>query len=210
MQQLNDLEILGLKIKVTAADEPSVGIGASAPNGSEYRDNTVDKIGMDEGNGGLSLSTADKLALMAKLGRGAVDTSVRKHHPNLNVDAQSDANKHGGLASHIQAPSRYSSFNNNSRSRCVLLMNMFNPQTESDPDFDMEIREDVREEVSKFGKVLHIYVDKTAMEGLVYLKFETMNEATQTINNLNGRWFAKNQIKASYCDEKVYNNQFGL
>eukprot|EP00483_Globobulimina_turgida_P001548 UN01550 len=81
---------------------------------------------------------------------------------------------------------------------------MFNPLTESDPDFDLEIREDVREEVAKFGKLLHIYVDKTAKEGLVYLKFQDMNQATKTINNLNGRWFAKNQIKANYCDEGVF------
>merc|ERR1712173_85064 len=74
MQQLNDLEILGQKIKVTAAEEPRGlnGIGASAPNGNQH-ESMVSKIGMDEGNGGLALSTADKLSLMAKLGRGTVD-----------------------------------------------------------------------------------------------------------------------------------------
>merc|ERR1712154_381146 len=153
----------------------------------------------------MGLSTADKLALMQKLGRGTVktqtiDTKIEK------IETKTD----NGLPAHIQTPQQYSSFNNNNRSRCVLLSNMFNPSMETDPDFDMEIREDVREEVGKFGEVLHIYVDKTAKEGLVYLKFTKMDEATKTINNLNGRWFAKNQIRASYCDEGVYNHQFQI
>ena len=87
---------------------------------------------------------------------------------------------------------------------------MFNPATETDPDFDMEIREDVREEVGKFGKVLHIYVDKTNAAGLVYLKFNQMDEAQRSIEALNGRWFAKQQIKATYYEEKMYNKQFNL
>ncbi len=216
MQQLNDLEILGQKIKVTAADQPmhttimseqhqhGHGHGHSHGHAADTKDEiqmqittTNTKISEESGNGGLALSTAERLALMQKLGRGTVKTQ------------QIAKNNSGGnsmLPAHIQTPQQlqYSSFNNNNRSRCVLLSNMFNPLTESDPDFDMEIREDVREEVAKFGKLLHIYVDKTAKEGLVYLKFQDMNHATKTINNLNGRWFAKNQIKANYCDEGVF------
>jgi len=222
MQQLNDLEILGQKIKVAAADQPSgaVGIiGASAPNGNrmESQDHSTNysqsntKISDEVGNGGLSLSTADKLSLMAKLGRGQVTPA---QCPNLNTSTDAGhgdrASKGGGLPPHIQTPQQYSSFNNNSRSRCVLLSNMFNPATETDPDFDLEIREDVREEVGKFGKVLHIYVDKTSSLGLVYLKFNAMDEAQRSIESLNGRWFAKQQIKATYYEEKMYNKQFNL
>lgn len=31
---------------------------------------------------------------------------------------------------------------------------------QSDPDFDMDIKDDVQEECSKFGVVKHIFVDK--------------------------------------------------
>lgn len=31
---------------------------------------------------------------------------------------------------------------------------------QSEPDFDLDIQEDVQEECSKFGTVKHIYVDK--------------------------------------------------
>lgn len=47
-------------------------------------------------------------------------------------------------------------------STCVLLKNLFDPSTESSPDFDKEIEEDVRGEAEKFGPVLHIFVDKNS------------------------------------------------
>merc|ERR1719361_4303 len=89
MQQLNDLEILGQKIKVAAADQPSDGasvpmMGASAPNGnrndgndgrgSNYHSGGSTKISDEVGNGGLSLSTADKLNLMAMMDEEATIT----------------------------------------------------------------------------------------------------------------------------------------
>ncbi len=68
---------------------------------------------------------------------------------------------------------------------CLLLKNMFDPATEvcdflvvlilvgpsytvlmfyifmqTDPEFDMDIKEDVEEECSKYGRVKHIYVDR--------------------------------------------------
>lgn len=69
-------------------------------------------------------------------------------------------------------------------SECLLLKNMFDPKTEvsdfnyivlsalckqfskpllvsqTEPDFDLDIKEDVQEECSKFGRLRHIYVDK--------------------------------------------------
>lgn len=67
-------------------------------------------------------------------------------------------------------------------SECLLLKNMFDPATEvclfvfflvllwelliqlkmlqTEPDFDLDIKEDVEEECSKYGQVEHIFVDK--------------------------------------------------
>ncbi|XP_044961389.1 DEAD-box ATP-dependent RNA helicase 6-like isoform X2 [Hordeum vulgare subsp. vulgare] len=42
----------------------------------------------------------------------------------------------------------------------LLLKNMFDPVVERDPDFDLDIRDDVQDECSKFGVVKHIFVDK--------------------------------------------------
>lgn len=46
-------------------------------------------------------------------------------------------------------------------SRSILLKNMFNPAEETERDWDVELRTDVKEEAeSKYGKVVEIYLDK--------------------------------------------------
>lgn len=40
---------------------------------------------------------------------------------------------------------------------------------QTDPEFDLDIKEDVEEECSKFGPVKHIYVDKYAVPILIYI-----------------------------------------
>ena len=44
----------------------------------------------------------------------------------------------------------------------VLLKNLFDPSTETDPNFDKEIEEEVRGEAESFGRVLSIHVDKNS------------------------------------------------
>merc|ERR1712045_479916 len=83
-------------------------------------------------------------------------------------------------------------------SSCLLLRSMFDPTTETEADFDLDIREDVMEEVSKYGTLRHIYVDKVSKEGLVYLKFSDASGSKATFDALNGRWFGQNQIQAQY------------
>ncbi|KVI04058.1 hypothetical protein Ccrd_017637 [Cynara cardunculus var. scolymus] len=45
-------------------------------------------------------------------------------------------------------------------SECLLLKNMFDPELEDEPDFDLDIKEDVQSECSKHGKLRHIYIEK--------------------------------------------------
>ena len=60
---------------------------------------------------------------------------------------------------------------------------------ENEPGWEVDIREDVLEECSQFGAVLHIYVDKLS-QGNVYVKCMTAQTATAAFANLNGRFFA--------------------
>ncbi len=46
--------------------------------------------------------------------------------------------------------------------QCLLLKNMFDASTQSEPDWEKEVAEDVRDECSKFGEVLHLHVDKNS------------------------------------------------
>ncbi|RZC81627.1 hypothetical protein C5167_044200 [Papaver somniferum] len=64
-------------------------------------------------------------------------------------------------------------------------------------DFDLDIKDDVQDEVSKFGTVKHIFVDKNSA-GHVYLRFDTTTSAMSAQRALHGRWFAGKMITAAY------------
>ena len=59
----------------------------------------------------------------------------------------------------------------------------------------MEIRDDVIEECSKHGGVLHLYVDKASPQGNVYVKCPTIAAAVASVNSLHGRFFAGEYTK---------------
>ncbi|KAM0892278.1 hypothetical protein ACQ4PT_025860 [Festuca glaucescens] len=92
-------------------------------------------------------------------------------------------------------------------SECLLLKNMFDPAVETDPDFDLDIKDDVREECSKYGQVRHIFVDKNTA-GFVYLRFDSITAAMGAQKALQGRWFAGKMISATYMSTEQYEAKF--
>jgi len=91
--------------------------------------------------------------------------------------------------------------------RAVLLTNMFGLSEETEPNWDTDLQDDVREECSRFGQVVHIKVEKDS-EGEVYVKFSTPYAAEEAIKSLHGRWFAAKQISAVPISEVIYNTRF--
>lgn len=151
----------------------------------------------------MKLSPQARSALMTRLARGdptlvsapKPTQDVQKTEPrNTNKPPLVDNSSQGvlGPSSPIPTP-------------CLLLKNMFDPESEESPDWDKEIEEDVREECSKFGEVEHIHLDKCS-KGFVYLKFSEVNEATKAQAVLHGRWFAGRQISAEYQVRKYLEN----
>lgn len=52
-------------------------------------------------------------------------------------------------------------------SKSVLLKNMFNPAEETEPDWDTELRDDVKSECEdKYGRVVEIHVDRDSAVSL--------------------------------------------
>eukprot|EP00954_Amorphochlora_amoebiformis_P005102 401802-Amorphochlora_amoeboformis.AAC.1 len=70
---------------------------------------------------------------------------------------------------------------------CVVIRNMFNPATEEDPEFDLDIKEDVEEEVRKYGEIKHIHVDKENPKGIVYVRVDSASTGEKIVKSLNGR-----------------------
>jgi RNA-binding protein 39 len=94
-------------------------------------------------------------------------------------------------------------------SPCLLLMNLFDPAEETEPDFDEDIKEDVAEECNKYGRLEHVWVDKNSA-GWVYMKFDGVDGSKRTYDNLNRRWFAKRMITAKFIPEHKYKEKFGV
>ena len=70
--------------------------------------------------------------------------------------------------------------------------------------WDQEIRDDVIEECNKYGGVLHIFVDKVAPQGNVYVKCPTVSTAVSAVNALHGRWFAGKVITGNFFHSLCY------
>jgi RNA-binding protein 39 len=205
LQQVNGLEIAGRQIKVGLVNETQTPTIASSGSLGELDD--------DEG-GGLALNAHSRAMLMAKLQRGAAGGPL----PGLPLPVPGLPPLPGVLPPLLNpallgqlpgVPSPLAAMINPAvqPSPCVLLKNMFDPKVEKDPDFHLDIKEDVHEECSKYGPVQHIFVDKDS-QGHVYLKFASVEGAQKAISALNHRWFAGKMISAEFYPEATYYSKF--
>jgi RNA-binding protein 39 len=83
---------------------------------------------------------------------------------------------------------------------------MFDPATETEPDWDKEIKEDVVAECK--GNVLHAYVEKDLPGGMVYLLFDQTSDAEAAAEGMNGRWFAGRMITVRYLARQEHCAKF--
>ena len=84
---------------------------------------------------------------------------------------------------------------------------MFDPASETEPDWWIDIGQDVKEECSKYGPVRHVFVDKDS-SGFVYLRFATVAAAAAARQALHTRWFASRMIAAEFQFSAVYIQHF--
>jgi len=198
LQNLNGLEIAGRPMKVGVVHD-------GKDDGGNDGGDIMGVGDLDEGDGGgLALSAGDRVKIMRKLLRG---NDIETLHSNPTNDtsmgprgyAQSGTSSSGVIASisTLHVPKIQPS-------TCVIVKNMFDPREEKDPDFHLDIKDDVEAECKKkFGALKHIFVDKHS-QGHVYLRFTTIDSARKAIDNLNNRWFASKQITAEFIVEATY------
>ncbi|GFY94568.1 splicing factor, CC1-like protein [Actinidia rufa] len=225
-QSLNgQLEIAGRVIKVSAVtDQP--GMQDVGTNAGDFDD--------DEG-GGLALNARSRALLMQKLDRSGFAPSVAGPLGNPVVNSpglalptpilgaspsvsplvsplvQASVPALAGLpgAGLTVPPVAVPSVDIlGVPSECLLLKNMFDPKLETEPDFDLDIKEDVQDECSKFGSLKHIYVEKNS-DGFVYLRFENTQAAISAQRALHGRWFAGKMITATFMIFIMHCGQLG-
>ncbi|XP_073008643.1 uncharacterized protein [Typha latifolia] len=220
-QSLNgQLDIAGRIIKVSAVTEQA-GVQDANTNAGDLDD--------DEGEG-LALNASSRALLMQKLDRSGITTSIASGvvapvantaplslptsvlgtPPLASPLLQPVLPTVGGLSTlgllPVPNPSMQS-FEVATPTDCLLLKNMFDPSVETEPDFDLDIKDDVEAECSKFGTVKHIFVDKMTA-GFVYLRFDSIASAMAAQRALHGRWFAGKMITASYLTPQYYAAKF--
>ncbi|XP_058185999.1 uncharacterized protein LOC131303237 isoform X2 [Rhododendron vialii] len=207
-QSLNGkLEIAGRIIKVSSVTD-HIGVQDTGAKAADFDD--------DDG-GGLSLNAQSRALLMQKLDRSGIATSVvgSLGVPMLNGAAsnqQAVALPFNGQTV-VAAPALPALVTSvalepiGKPSECLLLKNMFDPTIEADLEFDLDIKEDVEEECSNYGRVKHIYVDKSSA-GNVYLRFETVEAAAGAQRAMHNRWFARRLISAVFLQPYEYDAKF--
>lgn len=85
--------------------------------------------------------------------------------------------------------------------RHVIIKNMFSPEEAiGDDEFYPDLKNDVREEVEKFGEVEVLTVFERNPEGVVAIKFVEPEAAVKCLEVMNGRFFAKRQLVAEWYD----------
>ncbi|KAM9408494.1 RNA-binding protein 39-like isoform 2-T2 [Pholidichthys leucotaenia] len=207
LEQLNGFELAGRPMKVGHVTERTDASTASSFLDSDELERT-----------GIDLGTTGRLQLMARLAEGtglqippaaqqalqmsgaiaigamaAVSAMNPTINPGLNMNMNSGA---------MNLPSQPLA------THCFQLSNMFNPNSENAPGWEVDIQHDVIEECNKHGGVVHIYVDKNSPEGNVYVKCPSIPAAMAAVNALHGRYFAGKMITAAYVPLPTYHNLF--
>ncbi|KAI0692793.1 hypothetical protein BC835DRAFT_1416350 [Cytidiella melzeri] len=153
--------------------------------GRTLRVNTVHEKGtikytqqdsLDEAGGG-NLNAASRQALMQKLAR------------TDSAPVYQEAVARPNIPSAMQ-------------SKSVLLKNMFDPEEETEPDWDKELAEDCKAELDKYGRVQFLKVEKES-QGEIYVKYDNVESAKKAIDALNGRWFGGRQASAAFISDAI-------
>lgn len=90
---------------------------------------------------------------------------------------------------------------NGEPTRHLLVHNMYDKDDETDPGWEVDIKEEFLDECSKFGKIEHAKVMYLEPGGKIYATFECLQGAKTCAENLAGRWFDKRQLRVDYMPE---------
>ncbi|KAK2861567.1 hypothetical protein Q5P01_001100 [Channa striata] len=208
LEQLNGFELAGRPMKVGHVTERTDASTASSFLDSDELERS-----------GIDLETTGRLQLMARLAEG---TGLQIPPSAQQAIQMSGAIAIGAMAAVSAAmnPAINSALNMSMNSsalnlpsqplatHCFQLSNMFSPNSEEPPGWELDIQHEVIEECNKHGGIVHIYVDKNSTEGNIYVKCPSIPASMAAVNALHGRYFAGKMITAAYIPLPTYHNLF--
>lgn len=216
-QQLNGMDLAGSALRVVlAAGAPAMPMPGMPgfpqgmmPPGMGMMPPPVTASGGDlddDADGGLRLDSRSRAALMARLSGNEAAAALAAINPLTGLPIAPGA---AAAVPEALQPTTQGRLGPASPipTDCILLKNMFDPATETEPDWWIDIGQDVKEECSKYGPVRHVFVDKDSA-GFVYLRFTTVAAAAAARQALHTRWFASRMIAAEFQFQAVYRQHF--
>lgn len=186
--------------------QDTINQNTEANTGAAGPDERIDLDAND--GGGLRLTAQSRAALMSRLAANA-GMEVPKMPENLLGATNGASGGTIGVQEDLALEQGVLGPSSPKPTECLLLKNMFDPAEETEPGWNREIEDDVKEECSKFGEVHFVHVD-SASKGFVYLKFNSVAAATAAQQDLHGRWFNKRQLHAEFQFTPLFNSYFKL
>jgi RNA-binding protein 39 len=175
----------------------------------QYRDPEGAKRALVGGNGFMFAGQALKVGLVSDTTKTAKAGVLDSVNEDTDQGVQMNAQKRASLmAKLIRDDPTDESAVSLSASTCVLLKNMFDQiEASIEPNFEVEMTEDVKEEAMKFGELVHLFVDIKS-DGFIYLRYSSIASAAKALAALNGRWFGGRQVSAAFFPETTYGAMF--
>ncbi|XP_014489190.1 PREDICTED: inner nuclear membrane protein Man1 [Dinoponera quadriceps] len=91
---------------------------------------------------------------------------------------------------------------------CLKIRHMFDPEMETEDDWETKVQDAILEKCGESVKILHIRVDIGSREGCVYMKCLSQEDAGKAYRALHGCWFDGNLVTVKYLRLERYHERF--
>jgi len=154
---------------------------------------------------GATEKASKALGILAQLNMGASPSSVYDGSDTV-APAGTVAEARASLAAaaipaSVTATIRQTA---NNQTPYLLVHNMFDKDTETEPNWQIDLRDEFVEEIEKFGKVIKAHVLSQQVGGRVVTQFETYEQAKACAATLEGRWFDKRQLRVEHVSQDQF------
>lgn len=195
LEALNNTDLFGNRLLVSIATQRFGALQTLMASGGVLSTSTaLDNEKIDKG--GVPMTAAARASLMANLA-ASHGTSV----PAAVVQLAT-----GSLLS-VATPQVQTSLMA-PPTECLLIKNMFDPAKETDEDWHLDVQAEFIEEGSKFGPLVHVFVDKTSPYGHVYAKYRDVASAIIAQKQFHGRCFGGLRLDVEHIPLNVYHDRF--
>ncbi|KAG5191613.1 hypothetical protein JKP88DRAFT_204761 [Tribonema minus] len=222
MEKLNGLDIGGRALQVARAPDSqqqaqqqqllaqqAAAAAAAAVMAGNASGNW--RLDDDTGSAGVAMNSNSRVALMAKLAQGkglpAPEMMGMGGMGGMGMGMGMGGAQQAGVQ---QQPAMAPGVPpiGGTRSFCILIKNMYNAAEETEDGWELDIKEDTEAECSKYGPVLHSYVDAASPGGCVFIMFRHASAAAAAAAALHGRWFAQRMVTIDYVPPNTYVQRF--